>query len=131
MNTWTNVGPIGGYVSKIEIDPSNASVIYAASFSGGIFKSTNHLISWNAVLLGLFLSLAVACRYRKFNLICCSSFLRASFAVPCPELLAFVCLPSRRRLIEACSCYFEVHHLRSTQLAAAYVLDHQSQAALK
>lgn len=69
--------------------------------------------------------------YRKFNLTCCSSFLSASLAAPCPERLAFVCLASSQRPIQECSCYFEPHHLPSTQLAAVYLLDNQSYAALK
>lgn len=49
--SWTSVGPnnIGGRVRSIAIDPTNASVIYAGSVSGGIWKSTDAGSSWTSL----------------------------------------------------------------------------------
>lgn len=46
--TWTALGPnnIGGRTRAIAVDPSNSSIIYAGSVSGGVWKSTNGGASW-------------------------------------------------------------------------------------
>jgi photosystem II stability/assembly factor-like uncharacterized protein len=46
---WTMVGPtnIPGRVVDIEAHPTNPAIIYVASASGGIFKSTNSGSTWN------------------------------------------------------------------------------------
>lgn len=46
--TWTQLGPgnIGGRVRSIVVNPNNSSVIYAASVSGGVWKTTNGGSSW-------------------------------------------------------------------------------------
>ncbi len=46
--SWNSVGPtnIGGRVRSVAVDPTNSSVIYAGSVSGGIWKTTNAGSSW-------------------------------------------------------------------------------------
>ena len=45
---WTELGPnnIGGRVRSIVVSPANSSVVFAASVSGGVWKSTNGGESW-------------------------------------------------------------------------------------
>lgn len=47
--SWTALGPnnIGGRIRAIAVDPGNASILYAGSVSGGVFKSTNAGSSWS------------------------------------------------------------------------------------
>src|SRR5262249_13169214 len=47
-NVWTSIGPDGGAVSALAIDPQSPSTIYAATF-GGIFKSTDGGENWKAL----------------------------------------------------------------------------------
>ncbi len=52
-NEWTNVGPGGGPIRSLVIDPQNPATIYAAT-SVGVFKSKDAGASWsNAGLIGL------------------------------------------------------------------------------
>jgi photosystem II stability/assembly factor-like uncharacterized protein len=46
--TWKELGPpnIGGRVRSVAIDPTNSSIVYCGSVSGGIWKSTNAGGSW-------------------------------------------------------------------------------------
>jgi photosystem II stability/assembly factor-like uncharacterized protein len=46
-----SIGPAatGGRVHDIEVDPTNPAIIYVASATGGIWKSTNHATSWEPV----------------------------------------------------------------------------------
>ncbi|HEY1304340.1 MAG TPA: hypothetical protein VGF24_12355 [Vicinamibacterales bacterium] len=50
--SWTSIGPEGGTVYALAIDPSNHSVIYAGT-NGGVFKSTDGGSHWSPVNLGL------------------------------------------------------------------------------
>jgi hypothetical protein len=36
---WKSIGPEGGNVRSIAIDPSNSSILYAGTYGGGVFKS--------------------------------------------------------------------------------------------
>lgn len=49
---WTSVGPDGGLVGALAMDPQNPSTVYAAT-RGGIFKSTDAGLSWSAATPGL------------------------------------------------------------------------------
>jgi photosystem II stability/assembly factor-like uncharacterized protein len=60
MDEWTSTGPEGGPVGAIAIDPSNPEVIYAgatiqyaASGGGGVYKSLNGGATWRAICNGL------------------------------------------------------------------------------
>lgn len=46
--SWINLGPgnVGGRIRSIIVDPSNSSVIYVGSVSGGIWKTTNGGSQW-------------------------------------------------------------------------------------
>lgn len=46
--TWVSLGPddIGGRIRSIAVDPSNSSVIYCGSVSGGVWKTTNAGADW-------------------------------------------------------------------------------------
>src|SRR6266404_2340121 len=52
INVWTSLGPEGGYVGALAINPQNPSTVYAGT-SGGIFKSIDAGKSWSAVNSGL------------------------------------------------------------------------------
>ena len=63
INEWTNVGPEGGSVGFLAVDPQNPSTVYAGIRygSGGMFKSTDGGANWsNAGLIGFaILNLAI------------------------------------------------------------------------
>jgi photosystem II stability/assembly factor-like uncharacterized protein len=44
-NQWTNLGPEGGSVLSIVVDPQDSSIVYAAT-RVGLFKSHNHGANW-------------------------------------------------------------------------------------
>lgn len=48
FNAWSSNGPEGASINSLTIDPGNPSIIYAGTFSNGIFKSTNGGTSWSA-----------------------------------------------------------------------------------
>src|ERR1700746_3391181 len=48
-NVWTSLGPEGGSVQAIVIDPQNSNTVYAIAGGGGIFKSTDHAGTWKRV----------------------------------------------------------------------------------
>ena len=50
---WTTNGPYGGIVMATVVDYQTPNVIYAASFGGGVFKSTNWGRTWFTVNNGL------------------------------------------------------------------------------
>ena len=47
-NVWTSVGPDGGRIQAITVDPQNPGTVYAVA-GGGIFKTTDGAASWNRV----------------------------------------------------------------------------------
>jgi photosystem II stability/assembly factor-like uncharacterized protein len=47
-NEWTSVGPEGGQISSLSIDPHHPGTIYAATGEGHAFKSVNWGASWIA-----------------------------------------------------------------------------------
>ncbi|MEI6205239.1 MAG: FG-GAP-like repeat-containing protein [Desulfuromonadales bacterium] len=51
--TWQSIGPFGGTVYTIAIDRSNPQTLYAGTWGGGVFKSTNGGSSWSAINSGL------------------------------------------------------------------------------
>jgi photosystem II stability/assembly factor-like uncharacterized protein len=52
-SNWQSIGPNGGDVNSIIIAPANSQTIFAATWSAGVFKSSNGGGSWNAVNSGL------------------------------------------------------------------------------
>lgn len=46
---WEAIGPFGGYLRALAIDPSNENILYCASYSSDsrIFKSTNNGTTWD------------------------------------------------------------------------------------
>jgi hypothetical protein len=52
-NIWTSNGPEGGMVYALAIDPTTPSTVYAGTYYGGVFKSTNGGGAWSAVNTGL------------------------------------------------------------------------------
>jgi photosystem II stability/assembly factor-like uncharacterized protein len=50
-NVWTSLGPQGGSVTVLAIDPQNSGTVYAAT-GAGLFKSADDGASWNAVSPG-------------------------------------------------------------------------------
>lgn len=51
--SWSSTGPFGASRSKIEVDPSNPDVIYAAAALSGLFKTTNAGLTWEKSDTGL------------------------------------------------------------------------------
>jgi hypothetical protein len=57
---WNSIGPEGGWMTAIVVDPSNPQIIFAATYGGGIFKSTAGGRNWSAMNSGL-TTLQIAC----------------------------------------------------------------------
>jgi len=53
INVWTSLGPEGGSISALAIDPATPTTLYAGTFLAGVFKSTNGGESWSAANTGL------------------------------------------------------------------------------
>src|SRR5437867_6257230 len=52
INSWTSIGPEGGSIAALAIDPVTPGTLYAGT-SGGVFKSVSAGESWSAVNTGL------------------------------------------------------------------------------
>ena len=52
INFWTSIGPEGGSIPALAIDPVTPGTLYARA-GGGVFKSVNAGESWSAVNTGL------------------------------------------------------------------------------
>ncbi|MCP4698875.1 MAG: hypothetical protein GY862_18785 [Gammaproteobacteria bacterium] len=50
---WTSIGPYGGEINTLIIDPFRPGTLYAATNSNGIFKSTDGAANWMPVNRGL------------------------------------------------------------------------------
>jgi photosystem II stability/assembly factor-like uncharacterized protein len=48
-----SIGPFGGDITSAVIDPNNPSILYAGTYGGGVFKSTNAGESWLEANTGL------------------------------------------------------------------------------
>ena len=48
-NVWSSNGPEAGTIQALAIDPVTSTTLYAATFGGGVFKSTNGGGAWSAV----------------------------------------------------------------------------------
>jgi photosystem II stability/assembly factor-like uncharacterized protein len=53
VNTWTSSGPTGEDIRALAINPSTPTTLYAATYGGGVFKSTNGGGSWSPANAGL------------------------------------------------------------------------------
>jgi len=53
-NQWVPVGPLGAAVLTMVFDPMSSNTVYAGTFGGGVFKSTDTGSSWRAANSGLF-----------------------------------------------------------------------------
>ena len=53
VNVWTSQGPEGGIILSLGIDPSTPNTIYTGINPGGMFKSIDGGINWNASSTGL------------------------------------------------------------------------------
>jgi len=51
-NIWTSLGPEGGTINSLVIDPLTPTTLYAGTDGGRVFKSTNGGESWSALNLG-------------------------------------------------------------------------------
>src|SRR2546428_1975289 len=51
--TWTGIGPEGGDIRVLAIDPKAPESLYAGTEDGGIFKSSNGGASWKPLKVGL------------------------------------------------------------------------------
>src|SRR5215470_16775583 len=53
-NIWTNLGPEGGIIKALALDPTTPTTLYAGAVRpGGAYKSTTGGQSWSAVNPGL------------------------------------------------------------------------------
>lgn len=50
---WTSIGPQGGTILDLAVDPTRPAVVYAATYEGGVFKTANGGVSWSAANDGL------------------------------------------------------------------------------
>jgi len=50
---WTSLGPDGGSISAVVIDPQNPRTVYAATQDNGVFKSADGGASWSSASDGL------------------------------------------------------------------------------
>ena len=46
INEWTSLGPDGGPIHALSMDPHNPSVLYAVTSLGGVFKTVDGSASW-------------------------------------------------------------------------------------
>ena len=53
INVWTSKGPEGESINALVIDPATPTTLYAGTWRGGVFKSTNGGGDWSAVNTGL------------------------------------------------------------------------------
>ena len=53
QGAWRNLGPGGGSVNALVIDPTDPMTLYAGTEDGGVFKSTNRGANWSAINNGL------------------------------------------------------------------------------
>src|SRR3990172_1064061 len=53
INSWSPIGPGGGTVRVLAIDPSAPSTIYAGTYGGGVFRSTDGGPTWGPINTGL------------------------------------------------------------------------------
>jgi photosystem II stability/assembly factor-like uncharacterized protein len=59
VNIWTSIGPYGGDITALVIDPMNPDIIYAGTADGFIFKSLNGGKSWISLTSLHILSIAI------------------------------------------------------------------------
>src|SRR5260370_21809049 len=52
-SSMASIGPFGGTISSLAVDPSNPGIVYAATIGGGVFKSTDGSVNWTAVNAGV------------------------------------------------------------------------------
>jgi photosystem II stability/assembly factor-like uncharacterized protein len=62
INVWTNLGPDGGAIGAMAVDPNNSNTAYAArgNAGGGLFKTTDGGASWHAINSGLLTTMPVS-----------------------------------------------------------------------
>jgi hypothetical protein len=53
FNAWTSIGPEGGWIYALAVDPNTPTTLYAGTYGGGVFKSTDGGATWSAVNTGL------------------------------------------------------------------------------
>ncbi len=53
---WTALGPYGGLVDRLTVDPADARVLYARADAAGVFKSADAGASWSLIQPGLYFS---------------------------------------------------------------------------
>src|SRR6478752_4298419 len=50
---WTSLGPDGGWITALVIDPDDPATIYAGTRHNGVFKTTDGGTTWNSASAGL------------------------------------------------------------------------------
>ena len=53
LNAWTTNGPAVPFIQAVAVDPTDPDIVYAGTFEGGVFKSTNMGTTWTAMNTGL------------------------------------------------------------------------------
>src|SRR2546428_12495377 len=53
QDRWTSNGPEGGLIMDLAVNPSEPATLYAATFGGGIYRSTNAGDAWKRVNNGV------------------------------------------------------------------------------
>ena len=50
---WVSIGPVGGHIQALAVDPITPTTLYVGIYSGGVFKSIDGGDTWSGVNLGL------------------------------------------------------------------------------
>ena len=52
-NEWNRIGPEGGVIEALAVDPLSPETLYVGTWGGGVYKSTNGGDNWDEVNNGL------------------------------------------------------------------------------
>src|SRR5690349_16313842 len=58
--SWTSIGPHGGIMQALAVDPAHPGTIYLGTYIAGMFKTTDHGASWAPVGWGPLTTYAIA-----------------------------------------------------------------------
>lgn len=78
---WNSLGPSGGYVTSLVVAPGASGGLYAGTFGGGVFESTDGGTTWTAKNTGLadLYVLALACDPKHPTTLYCGTYSQCAF----------------------------------------------------
>ena len=97
--TWVALGPVGGDIRALAIDPHTPSTLYAGTEGGGVFQSRDAGATWRAVNAGLSNTtvLALAIDPQAPSTLYAGTFGGGVFVLRCPRYLVYLPLMLRKR----------------------------------